>query len=203
MYRTKALILSLLFAVLSVPAWAQHTLQLQNVTVKEAVDEIQKRFGYSVIIRSSQVDLARNVSVSATGADIRTILSQIFAGQDVTFSVEDKKIQVSGTVRPAAESRDASSPQPSRHVVKGRILDQGGEPVIGCVIVPDGAAGKAVTADLDGNYSVEVSPDGSLNYDFLFANIREDLSEADLAVVNDDMNAVYPLTMEVLKSLCK
>ncbi len=48
-----------------------------------------------------------------------------------------------------------------------------------------------------------IQPDGSLNYDFLFANIREDLSEADLAVVNDDMNAVYPLTMEVLKSLCK
>lgn len=167
MFRTKVLFISLLLAILSVPAWAQHTLQLQNVTVKEAVDEIQKRFGYSVIIRSSQVDLGRNVSVSASGADIRTILSQVFAGQDVTFSVEDKKIQVSGTVRPAAESHDASTPQPSRHIVKGRILDQGGEPVIGCVIVPDGAAGKAVTTDLDGNYSVEVSPDGSLNYSFI------------------------------------
>ena len=36
------------------------------------------------------------------------------------------------------------TPQPDRNIVKGRVLDPSGEPVIGCVIVPDGASQKAV-----------------------------------------------------------
>ena len=168
MFSRKSILLTLLLALLTVSAWGQHTLQLQGVTVRDAVDEIQKRFGYSVVIRSSQVDLDRTVSVSASNADIRSILSQVFAGQDVTFAVEDKKIQVSRSARPAAEmSRDGGAPQQARNIVKGRVLDPGGEPVIGCVIVPDGATQKAVTADLDGNYSVEVSPEGTLNFSFI------------------------------------
>ena len=53
------------------------------------------------------------------------------------------------------------------HTVKGSVKDQAGEPVVGCVIIPDQASQKAVTSDLDGNYSVEVAPEGALTYSFI------------------------------------
>ena len=63
MFSRKSILLTLLLALLSVTAWGQHTLQLQGVTVRDAVDEIQKRFGYSVVIRSSvsKIDFLLNI----------------------------------------------------------------------------------------------------------------------------------------------
>lgn len=175
---SKRFFILLLLAALSVPALGQYSIKLQNVTVRDAVEKIQKEFGYSVVIRSSQVDLGRTVSVSASNTDIQTILSQVFAGQDVTFAVDGKKIQVSGAVKPPVESSRDTAPQQARHFVKGRVLDQGGEPVVGCIIVPDGMTQKAVAADLDGNYSVEVSPRGMLNFSFIgFETVDEPVEE--------------------------
>lgn len=151
----------------SLAAFAQQAIQLRDVTVRSAVDELQNRFGYSVVIRSEQVDFSRIVSVSGSDADILDVLSQIFAGQDVVCSVNGKKIQVSRAVKPAQDPSRETAPFASknpRHVVKGKVTDASGEPVVGCAVIPDKTAQKASISDIDGNYSVEVSKDGTLSF---------------------------------------
>ena len=149
MYRIKIILPLLLSGLLTLTAFAQpYSLTLRDVTVQDAMEQIQNRFGYSFVIRSTQVDLARKVSISATDANIEDILSRVFAGQDVVYSVDGKNIQVSRAEKPVpepAKKEARSSSGPERNIVNGRVVDQAGEPVIGCVVIPGNATQKAAT----------------------------------------------------------
>ena len=80
MYGKRTILALMLSALVSLTAFSQpYSLSLRDVTVQDAVDQIQSRFGYSIVIRSTQVDLSRKVTVSASDADIESILSQVFA----------------------------------------------------------------------------------------------------------------------------
>lgn len=64
--------------------------QVKNVTVREAVLKLQQQYGFSVTVESNDVDMNRKVSVSAKNESISTILSRIFTGQNVTYTVTNK-----------------------------------------------------------------------------------------------------------------
>lgn len=66
--------------------------QVKNVTVREAVLKLQQQYGFSVTVESNDVDMNRKVSVSAKNESISTILSRIFTGQNVTYTVTNKSI---------------------------------------------------------------------------------------------------------------
>ncbi|MCR5519951.1 MAG: TonB-dependent receptor [Bacteroidales bacterium] len=166
-----------LFTTLSTVSFAQkYSMNLQNVTVKMAVDELQRQFGYSVVIKANQIDMNKTISVKANRLKIEDILGQIFAGQDVSFTVEGKKIQVSKAAK--TEKAASAAPKPAPHIVTGRITDQSGEPAIGCGVIPNGKTQNGVIADLDGNYTIEVNPNGYLEFSSIgFQTIREKVGE--------------------------
>ena len=67
--------------IFSQPVLAQDiTLQLQNVTVKEAIEALHKTKNYSVVIKSSEINMNKKVSVNAKNAPINAVLDQIFVG---------------------------------------------------------------------------------------------------------------------------
>ena len=72
----------------SQPILAQDiTLQLKNVTVKEAIEALHKTKNYSVVIKSAEINMSKKVSVNATNAPIKAVLDQIFVGQNVSLSL--------------------------------------------------------------------------------------------------------------------
>ena len=73
------------------PALAQAIdLKLTNVTVKEAIEALNQRENYSVAIKSAGVDMQRRVSISAQNASIDEVLAQIFADQDISYTITGK-----------------------------------------------------------------------------------------------------------------
>lgn len=122
---------------------AQINLQLKNVTVQEAITALNSAENYSVSLNSSEVDLGRKVNVSANGASILDVLSQIFAGQDVVYAVNGKTISVSK--KPAQKVAPSS--------FKGVVVDQSGEPLIGASIMIKGGTVGTIS-DLDGNFTL-------------------------------------------------
>ena len=59
----------------SQPILAQDiTLQLKNVTVKEAIEALHKTKNYSVVIKSAEINMSKKVSVNATNAPIKAVL---------------------------------------------------------------------------------------------------------------------------------
>ena len=62
----------------SQPILAQDiTLQLKNVTVKEAIEALHKTKNYSVVIKSAEINMSKKVSVNATNAPIKAVLGLI------------------------------------------------------------------------------------------------------------------------------
>ena len=85
--------LSVLLLVSFTLSYGQNiTLNLRNTTVSRAVTEIQKMYGYSVVVKSDGLDMERVVSVSLSGDDVKGALTKIFAGQpvDVEVNASDK-----------------------------------------------------------------------------------------------------------------
>lgn len=52
--------------------------------------------------------------------------------------------------------------QSAQIAVRGRVTDQSGQAVIGAALVEKGSATNGVITDIDGNYSINVSPDATL-----------------------------------------
>lgn len=158
-------------------AYAQHTVRLKNVPVKTAVDYLQREYGYSVVVKASQIDMDKTVSVQVKDGSVQDVLGQIFAGQDVSFTVEGKKIQVSKVEKqPETPMPVQDGQKVARHQVKGQVTDQVGEPVIGCIIVPDSQSQRAVSTDLDGYYSIDVLAGSTLEFSYVgFYSVKEEV----------------------------
>lgn len=98
----------------SLSAYAQSIdLRLRNVTVQTAVMELQKKYGYSVAVKSNELDMTRPVSLNVTGKTVQEVVAEIFAGQDIDVIVTGKNIIV------AKAKNDA----PVRITVKGIVTD--------------------------------------------------------------------------------
>ena len=80
----------------SQPILAQDiTLQLKNVTVKEAIEALHKTKNYSVVIKSSEINMSKKVSINANNAPIKVVLDQIFVGQNVSYTINGHSIIIS------------------------------------------------------------------------------------------------------------
>lgn len=139
-----------MFAValfLSVSASAQSiTLKAEGTAIRDVIEKIQKEYGYSFSIRTSEVDVNKKISISVKDASIRTVLDKIFAGSNVACTIDGNLISVTeaAPVRTEAPEKNA--------VIKGRVLDEVG-PVAGASIMVKGTKTGAIT-DLDGNFTL-------------------------------------------------
>ena len=68
---------------------------VKDTTVREAMLQLQRQHGFSIIVESDNVDMNRVVTVSLKNAQIKNIIESIFAGQDISYSVNGKRIVVS------------------------------------------------------------------------------------------------------------
>ena len=145
-------LLAVLFcaAALSFRAEAQINLQLSGVTVSDAIAALNRSENYSVVLESEGIDLQKTVSVNAKGASIKDVLGQIFAGQDVTYTVEGRKI----TVTRVAPASSVQTPQAKTGQIRGVVTDSQGEPVIGAGVVVKGTTNGTVTS-IDGDFSID------------------------------------------------
>ena len=71
---------------------------VQNVTVQEAITALNKSENYSVILNADDIDLDRKVSISVKNATIEDVLDRIFAGQEVSYKIDGRRISVTKKV---------------------------------------------------------------------------------------------------------
>ncbi len=141
-FRASATVGLLLFCLLALPlrAAAQTIdLRLTNVTVKEAIATLNQRENYSIAIRSDGIDMSRRVNVSATGATIGDVIGQIFAGQDISYTISGNIISVT-----KAAPKTPSAPQ-QKVAVRGVVRDEAGGGVAGATIIVSGTTLAAIS----------------------------------------------------------
>ena len=138
------------------------SLALRSVPISKAITEIQKVSGYSIVVKSDGLDLSRTVSLSFEKEDIQAVVRKVFEGQPVDVIVSGKNISVSLKEQQPPFHQMAGTP-----VVKGTILDEGGDPLMSASVTVKGKPGVGVISDLDGKYEINASSSDILVFSFI------------------------------------
>ena len=137
-------------------AWAQDTGNVRlsvsyDGTVKEVLDVLCTEIDGSLLVRNSDVDLTRKVSIKMNDVTVSEVLTKLFGGSDVKWTISGKQIQI---YRPQA--KEPSQSKPIDRTVTGTVTDVNGEPVIGAAVILAENNKIATTTDDLGRWTLSV-----------------------------------------------
>lgn len=159
----------------------QITLNVQNVTVKEAIEAIKKQTDYSFFIDTKDVDLHKRVSVNLTNKSVREILDIILKNQHVRYEIEGKHIVISSTASGSGSNLSDTSDRLDK-TISGVIKDSQGEPIAGANVLVKGITQGTIT-DADGRFSLTVPANAVLIVSYIGYKSKE-ISVGKQQVVN-------------------
>ena len=143
-----------LFLVSGLARGQEISLTLRSVPVSKAITEIQKASGYSIVVKSDDLDMSATVSLSIENESVESAISKVFAPQPVDISVSGKNISISRRQPlPAA-------PVAGAQTVRGVVRDENGEPLMSAAVQVKGKGGQGVITGLDGDYEIAAGPSG-------------------------------------------
>lgn len=141
------------------------TIERDNVLIKDVLREIEDQSGYYFIYNNEFVDVYQKIDLHAKNQKINILLDKVFQGQQVTYSIADRRIILS-----PAETLEVSM-QP--RTISGRVTDSSGAPLPGVTIVVKGTTQGTITNG-DGSYSLSNVPgDGTLVFSFVGMKTQE------------------------------
>lgn len=153
--------ISMLQAVESYAQNARLSLNVEEETVANILQQIENASDFDFFYNNSHVDLDRRVSITAQNSDIFTILNEVFEGTGVHYTVLDKKIILSTEIETSIQRT-----QQQNNTVKGKVIDIKGEPIIGATVKETGTNNGAIT-DINGLFSIGVKANASIEVSFV------------------------------------
>ena len=124
---------------------ARITLNLQNVTLEQAMDKIKAQTRYLFINRDVEDLESRKVSINVSNELITKVLDQLFTPFDIGYDIDGRSIFI------YKQQAAAARPVP----VSGRVTDANGQPVIGASVIVRGTT-LGVSTDTEGRFTLEV-----------------------------------------------
>ncbi|MFS4454940.1 TonB-dependent receptor [Maribacter sp. 2304DJ31-5] len=138
------------------------SVEMDKVTVNDAIREIESLSEFKFLHNRKDVNLDRIVSVKAKKKRISSILSEVFSNTNVGFEVLNKQI----ILRKKDVISAMKIPNPPKETldqltISGTVSDTNGQPLPGASIVVKGAVNGTQT-DFDGNFSIEVTDENAV-----------------------------------------
>lgn len=143
------------------------TFNVRNVKVIQAMNQLKKDTGYSFVFCANSINPNQTVSVNSKNAELSSVVEQILKGQNVSYQIDGKQIIVSPLQETVEKKGQTPSHQQQRErTVKGNIVDDKGEPIIGASIKVRGRATGAIS-DIDGNFTLGVPENSVLDISYI------------------------------------
>ena len=136
---------------------AQVTLNKGNTTLGAVINQIQKQTKYKFFY-DDEIAATKVAVVSVKNASVQNALNAVLKNHDITYTIEDNVVYLKKGVKKSVKAAPATTAQQGepKKAIKGTILDENGDPMIGAVVEVKGTNDKAIT-DIDGNYTVYTS----------------------------------------------
>ena len=151
------------------PQQAEVSLNLNNVTLKKAISEIEKESDYVfLIVDEAKNELDAKTSIQANKESINNILERIFNDTGLGYNIVERQVSVyKDNTKTKAESKEvAIAAQQQKKRISGVIIDDYGESIIGANIMEKGTTNGVVT-DFDGNFTLEVENNAILQVSYI------------------------------------
>lgn len=134
-------------------AFAQNvSLSLRNEPIEKAFASIEAQTAFSFIYSTEAVKRARPLTLQLTSIPFREALAKIFYGQPLHYTIDDQKIIVK-----AVEMKADTEPV----VLRGKVINEKGEPLPGVNIVVKGSQSTSVSDD-KGNFQITNLNEGDI-----------------------------------------
>lgn len=146
-------ILLVLIMPLSVSA-AQNkvTVRGNSITLKQAIQMIEKSSGYTFFFKSSDLDNNIKKDLNCEGS-LNEVLAEVFKESNISFVIKGKDV-----ILKANQIEKIVPQQQKKSEIVGVIIDEKtGEPVIGATIQVKGSK-TGVISDVDGKFALQTSP---------------------------------------------
>ncbi len=137
-----------LFAEESYAQTARINLNVSNKPIKEVLSEIQDQSEFYFMFNSKIVDVERKVDIHVKNEPVSQVLTLLFSGTDITFTVVDRQIVLSSKSEPSGQ-------QVPTKKLTGKVTDEKGAPIPGATIYVQGTTIGATT-DANGEFVINV-----------------------------------------------
>ena len=127
---------------------------MQNVTVKQALNKLQQNCGYSFVYEAKDLNTNKKVSVNASSC--AEAIEQVLNGQNVSYTIKGKNVIIAKNATKSHSSQHGTQQESNQHMLKGVVKDGNGEPIIGATIRVKGHESNGTISDMDGNFSLNV-----------------------------------------------
>lgn len=145
------------------------TKQFKNAKLGTVLKELGRQSKMSVVYKVSEIDTNRKVTANFRSTPVREALNQVL-GNDFTYEINDKVVTIHKRVAAQKPQQTQQHAATKAKAVKGTVLDENGEPVIGATIREKGTNNVAVT-DIDGNFTISVPESSTVEVSYLgYAN---------------------------------
>ena len=124
------------------------SLDLKDVTVKEALEQLKAKTTYSLWFNVNDVDLGRKITVRFQDKSINEALEIILKGQSLSYEIRDKYIQI---FKPRKAPEKGKVKQAS-----GIVVDDKGESLPGVSIRFKEDETVGTVTDLDGHFQINI-----------------------------------------------
>lgn len=131
------------------------TLNVKNAPLEKVFSEIEKQSGFSFIYEKKQLTRAVPVTLSVQNSRLDEVLSLLFRGQPLGYSISSKFIVISAK---STEEKVANVPVID---VRGRLVNEKDEPVAGASVVVKGSK-RGVSTDENGEFTFTGIPDDAV-----------------------------------------
>lgn len=129
------------------------SLSLKNKPIVEILDKIEQETEFSFLVLDKQLDTDKLVSVQASKKTVEQVLDNIFNNTNIQYRVVDRQIIL------MEKAIAANISQQSGKQIKGTVLDETGELIIGANVSVKGTTIGNIT-DVNGGFALTV-PEGS------------------------------------------
>lgn len=151
-------------------SFAQLSISATNTELKSVLQKIEAKSNYTFFYSDNFLDLNKKVSIDAKNESVENILNKLFSGSDIVYRINGKQIALSKkeTIsQPANDGTSVSPGQDKKTTIKGQVVEAKGEAVIGATIIEKGNPTNGTVTDVDGNFTLNVSPGAVLKVSYI------------------------------------
>ncbi len=124
--------------------------------LKSVLNEITRQSGYIFLYSDNVMKQAIPVDIKVNAKELHEVLDAIFDNQPLNYSVNKNTITVRGKEKPSV--LESVSDFFADRLIRGRVLDETGNPLAGVNVKPKGS-GKGVVTGSNGAFEISVAED--------------------------------------------
>lgn len=153
------------------------TISLKDVTLRQALVELEAQTGVKFVYSSSYLRLDERVTIDASSRKLGQLLSELLTPLEIRFAVHESEnfvVLTQARTRGLSVPSETESSAPFSYatLVTGRVTDEQNAPMAGVNVVEKGTT-NGTSTDADGKFALETRDNPTLLFSFIGFKTQE------------------------------